>query len=38
MILRLALKKDWVMGELPAISSETEQERGEEELRAHAID
>jgi len=38
LIRRLTLKKDWVLGDLPATPVETEQERNEQELRAHAID
>lgn len=38
LVRRLVLKKDWVLGEVPATPAEPEKERDEEELRAHAID
>jgi len=38
LVRKVELKKDWALGELQAPADETEQERDEAELRAHAID
>jgi len=38
LVRKVELKKAWVLGEAATAPAETEQERDEEELRAHAID